>query len=252
MTRPRHSKASNSAAISLLVSAPPRSTRIATPASDHPGPSRLGFLHAGAQPTPRSPPDYASCTPSPTIWRTMSAAPRQFPASARQSQYRQAPTLQAPSTPHTPAPSAPPSARRGPHGRCARAQEGGPAPQCLHRGRRRRGMRRHRQTGRRSAPPAPRAASTGARTSSSVFWPGWDFPRALTASTALGKAVAHSASGASPCRAQEERAKKRAGGAPHFHNKLRANRLQRFRQRFVRDRSRSASTSSKPRRMLTP
>src|SRR5271169_202674 len=34
-TRPRFSSASISIAISLLVSAPPRSTRIATPASDH-------------------------------------------------------------------------------------------------------------------------------------------------------------------------------------------------------------------------
>src|ERR1700747_3556111 len=41
----------------------------------------------------------------------------------------------------------------------------------------------------RALPPAARAIHTGARTSSMVFWPGWDLPRALTASTALAKAV---------------------------------------------------------------
>src|ERR1700729_831975 len=35
---------------------------------------------------------------------------------------------------------------------------------------------------------------------------------------------------------KEKRAVKRAGGAPHFHNKLRADRLQRFRQRLLRRR----------------
>ena len=41
----------------------------------------------------------------------------------------------------------------------------------------------------RSAPPSARAVCTGVRTSSMVFWPGCDLPRALTASTALPKAV---------------------------------------------------------------
>ena len=65
-----------SIAISLLVSAPPRSTRMATPASDQAS-SIAAMIASTLVPSPPSglPPHQASGTSSPTIWRTMSAAP---------------------------------------------------------------------------------------------------------------------------------------------------------------------------------
>src|SRR3984893_195041 len=75
-TRPRRFSSSISTAISLLVSAPPRSTSMTTPAG---GPARsiAAMKAATSVPTPPSalPPVKARGTVSPTIWRTMSAAP---------------------------------------------------------------------------------------------------------------------------------------------------------------------------------
>src|SRR4051812_13596594 len=65
-----------STAISLLVSAPPRSTRIATPESDH-ALSIASMIAGTLVPKPPSglPPVQATGTSAPTICRTMSAAP---------------------------------------------------------------------------------------------------------------------------------------------------------------------------------
>src|SRR5437899_8296241 len=65
-----------STAISLLVSAPPRSTRIATPASDQ-ALSLAPMIASTLVPSPPwpFPPHHARGTSSPTIWRTMSAVP---------------------------------------------------------------------------------------------------------------------------------------------------------------------------------
>src|SRR5258706_12414446 len=66
-----------SIAISLLVSAPPRSTSTATPASDH---ARLIAARTSStllpNPPPGAPPHHARGTSSPTICLTISAAPR--------------------------------------------------------------------------------------------------------------------------------------------------------------------------------
>src|SRR5439155_18389349 len=72
----RRTGSSRSIAISLLVSAPPRSTRITTPASDQ-ARSIAVTIAATSVPRPPSglPPVHASGTLSPTICRTMSAAP---------------------------------------------------------------------------------------------------------------------------------------------------------------------------------
>src|SRR6478735_4790203 len=74
--RSRRSSGIISTAISLLVSAPPRSTRMATPASDH-ALSIAAMMAATSVPRPPSalPPAAASGTLSPTTWRTMSTAP---------------------------------------------------------------------------------------------------------------------------------------------------------------------------------
>src|ERR1700731_1850155 len=75
-TRPRRSVSSISTAISLFVSAPPRSTRMATPASDQAASiaCRIDSTLVPSPP-PTSPPVYASGTLSPIICRTISAAP---------------------------------------------------------------------------------------------------------------------------------------------------------------------------------
>src|SRR5882762_1540714 len=75
-TRPRRFSSSISTAISLLVSAPPRSTRITTPAGVQ-ARSIAARMAATSVPRPPSalPPVKARGTVSPTICRTMSAAP---------------------------------------------------------------------------------------------------------------------------------------------------------------------------------
>src|SRR5580692_48473 len=63
-------------AISLLVSAPPRSTRMATPLGDH-ALLMASIINDTLVPRPPSgsPPQNATLTSLPTIWRTMSAVP---------------------------------------------------------------------------------------------------------------------------------------------------------------------------------
>ena len=77
VTRPRRRSSSISIAISAFISAPPRSTSTATPRSDH-AVSIAAEIAATSVPRPPSglPPHAASGTLSPTIWRTMSPAPR--------------------------------------------------------------------------------------------------------------------------------------------------------------------------------
>ena len=101
------------------------------------------------------------------------------------------------------------------------------------------------------------AACTGASTSSMVFWPASDLPRALTASIAVAERARTSASvGCSRqllAERQKQRAVERARGATDLHHQLRADRLQSVRQAAWRaSASRSASTASKPRFMLMP
>src|SRR5882757_6382452 len=75
-TRPRRFSSSISTAISLLVSAPPRSTSMTTPAGVQ-ARSIAARMAATSVPKPPStlPPVKARGTAPPTIWRTMSAAP---------------------------------------------------------------------------------------------------------------------------------------------------------------------------------
>src|SRR5688572_9494453 len=75
-TLPRRSSGSISIAISLLVSAPPRSTSTTTPALDQ-ARSIAAMICPTSVPRPPEglPPVQAKGTSSPTIWRTMSAAP---------------------------------------------------------------------------------------------------------------------------------------------------------------------------------
>src|SRR5262249_40937439 len=75
-TRSRRSGCSISTAISLLVSAPPRSTRIATPFGDHTL-LMASMINGTLVPRPPSglPPQNATFTSVPTICRTMSAVP---------------------------------------------------------------------------------------------------------------------------------------------------------------------------------
>src|SRR5688572_20738889 len=75
-TLPCRSSSSISTAISLLVSAPPRSSRIATPASDQAW-SIAAMIAGTLVPKPPSglPPVQASGTSAPTLCRAMSAAP---------------------------------------------------------------------------------------------------------------------------------------------------------------------------------
>ena len=76
-TRSRRSAGSSSMAISLLVSAPPKSTRIATPRSDQAASMALRMASTLVpSPPPGSPPHHPSGTSRPTICSTMLAVPR--------------------------------------------------------------------------------------------------------------------------------------------------------------------------------
>ena len=99
---------------------------------------------------------------------------------------------------------------------------------------------------------AQHASSTGKSTSSMVFWPASDLPRAFTASIAAANASAICSRrhlvGERLAERQEQGAVERTGRAAHFHHQRRADALQRLRQSsWRRARQQSASTASKPR-----
>ena len=99
------------------------------------------------------------------------------------------------------------------------------------------------------------SACTGASTSSMVLQPTSDLPRAFTASIAFAKLAPRQPNlvkPAVPCRASEEGAVQRARRATDFHNELRADGLESIGKRLTRSLARSASTASKPRFMLMP
>ena len=115
-----------------------------------------------------------------------------------------------------------------------------------------------------ASPPPANTACTGTSTSSRVFCPASERPRALTALIALSAA----ANQFGTCRQfrkrfaqfHEERADQRPGGAADLHHQRHSDRLQHFRQRFVRKagqcraaRPRSrASCSARDRRRRSP
>ena len=108
----------------------------------------------------------------------------------------------------------------------------------------------------RSCPPRS-ASCTGSSTSSIVFWPTCDLPRALTASIAAEGVRQSSARSGSAGRLlaerHEQRAVERAGCAADLHHQLRADRLQRLGQRLCgKCRRGRRARASKPRFMLSP